>query len=107
MWSVRSVWPVPGTSDAIRVAHRADVEVSVKPPGDEPRIIATTTLCTVEDLGDGRVDIQLGHVVFRLTRRELASLSGTLQRVVRQIFPRQQRASPAFLRLVTSDDDRT
>lgn len=79
----------------------------MKPSDDDPRVIATSTLCTVEDIGDGRIDIQLGHVVFRLTKRELASLSGTLQRVVRQVFPRKSRAllgGAPHLRLVQPDD---
>lgn len=79
----------------------------MKPPDDDPRVIATSSLCTVEDIGDGRIDIQLGHVVFRLTKRELASLSGTLQRVVRQVFPRKSRAllsGVPHLRLVQPDD---
>jgi hypothetical protein len=79
----------------------------MKPPEEDPRVIATSSLCTVEDIGDGRIDIQLGHVVFRLTKRELASLSGTLQRVVRQVFPRKARivtAGAPHLRLVEPDE---
>jgi hypothetical protein len=77
----------------------------MKPPEDDPRVIATSSLCTVEDIGDGRIDIQLGHVVFRLTKRELASLSGTLQRVVKQVFPRKRPSTKTHLRLVEGPGD--
>lgn len=62
----------------------------MKPTDDDPRVLAASTLCRIEDIGGGRVDVQLGHVVFRLSRSELASLAGTLQRVVRQLLPRRR-----------------
>lgn len=75
--------------------------------GDPPRstILAETTVCTVEDRGDGTVFLHMGAVILRLDRRALASLTGTLRKVVKTIFPKAspalaRRAPPAHLKLV-------
>ncbi len=78
--------------------------------GDPPQstILAETTVCTVEDRGDGTVFLHMGAVILRLDRRALASLTGTLRKVVKTIFPRPipthvpraRRDPPAHLKLV-------
>lgn len=77
-------------------------------PPPPPTILAETTLCTVEDRGDGTYDVHLGTVILRLDRRALASFAGTLNRVVRKVFPRPEGARPArtmHLRLVRGEDE--
>jgi len=73
----------------------------------EPRILAATSVVTVEDRGDGTVDLHLGAVILRLDRRTVASLAGTLRKVTKQMFPRAERASSERaprLRLVPRDE---
>lgn len=53
-----------------------------------PKTLAETTLCTVARSEGGLVDIQIGNVILRLPERDVASLTGTLKRVTRQLFPR-------------------
>jgi hypothetical protein len=79
--------------------------------GSTPRVLASSTLCTVQERDDGTVDIDLGNVILRLSKRDVASLTGTLHRVVRQLFkphgeaedpPPLPTSSPQWLRLVYS-----
>lgn len=60
---------------------------------DADALLAESTLCTVTRLSADLIEIEIGAAVLRLSSRDVASLSGTLQRVVRRVFvPR--RAPP-------------
>ena len=54
---------------------------------DGTPILAESSLCTVLRSDDGFVYIQIGYVIVRLPERDVASLAGTLNRVVKQLFP--------------------
>jgi hypothetical protein len=77
--------------------------------GDDP-VLAKSTLCTVTRLEDGEtIELQIGAAVVRLSARDLASLTGTLRRVVRRVFPHEyeqekqqheHRIMPAHLHVI-------
>jgi hypothetical protein len=65
--------------------------------GPQTPILAESSLCTVLRSDDGFVYIQIGYVIVRLPERDVASLAGTLSKVVRQLFPRERPLErPAF-----------
>ena len=57
---------------------------------------------------DGFVYIQIGYVIVRLPERDVASLAGTLNRVVKQLFPNKHAPSEAhgraMLRVIEGGD---
>lgn len=63
-------------------------------------ILAESSLCTVLRSDDGFVYIQIGYVIVRLPERDVASLAGTLNKVVRQLFPRSIPPERVGLRVI-------
>ena len=77
--------------------------------GDGTPILAESSLCTVLRSDDGFVYIQIGYVIVRLPERDVASLAGTLNRVVKQLFPSSKPAvaeprGRAMLRVIEGGD---
>jgi hypothetical protein len=68
-------------------------------------ILAESSLCTVLRSDDGFVYIQIGYVIVRLPERDVASLAGTLNKVVRQLFPRSVPRERVELRVIRGGDD--
>ena len=67
------------------MSHRDDDNEGTDGPATP--ILAESSLCTVLRSDDGFVYIQIGYVIVRLPERDVASLAGTLNKVVRQLFP--------------------
>lgn len=76
---------------------------------DGTPILAESSLCTVLRSDDGFVYIQIGYVIVRLPERDVASLAGTLNRVVKQLFPSKQASTEprgrAMLRVIEGGCD--
>lgn len=68
--------------------------------GPHTPILAESSLCTVLRSDDGFVYIQIGYVIVRLPERDVASLAGTLNKVVRQLFPRTVPRERVELRMI-------
>ncbi len=68
--------------------------------GPHTPILAESSLCTVLRSDDGFVYIQIGYVIVRLPERDVASLAGTLNKVVRQLFPRTASRERVELRVI-------
>jgi hypothetical protein len=73
--------------------------------GPHTPILAESSLCTVLRSDDGFVYIQIGYVIVRLPERDVASLAGTLNKVVRQLFPRHIPRERVELRVIKGGDD--
>jgi hypothetical protein len=61
---------------------------------EDEDVLARSTLCTVTKLDGDTLEIQIGAAIVRLPARDVASLAGTLQRVVRRVFVKRDE-SPA------------
>lgn len=68
--------------------------------GPHTPILAESSLCTVLRSDDGFVYIQIGYVIVRLPERDVASLAGTLNKVVRQLFPRERARKHVELHVI-------
>lgn len=73
--------------------------------GPHTPILAESSLCTVLRSDDGFVYIQIGYVIVRLPERDVASLAGTLNKVVRQLFPRTAPRERVELRVIKGGHD--
>jgi hypothetical protein len=73
--------------------------------GPHTPILAESSLCTVLRSDDGFVYIQIGYVIVRLPERDVASLAGTLNKVVRQLFPRTIPRERVELRVIQGGPD--
>lgn len=69
--------------------------MTTRDPPMGPKILAETTVVTIEDRGDGTVDLHMGAVILRLDRRAVASLAGTLRKVTKMMFPKAREAPAA------------
>lgn len=101
--AILSVEPPQTRSYPDGVSHERDGDGS-----DGTPILAESSLCTVLRSDDGFVYIQIGYVIVRLPERDVASLAGTLNRVVKQLFPNKHASTEtrgrAMLRVIEGGD---